>query len=65
LNCRFRISAKAEIPTNAWEAEVVTDACEVEPAVVVLNGACWLKFTFVMLSVNGDEEPVYVHRRLV
>jgi hypothetical protein len=64
LNCRFRIPAKAEVTTDACEAEVATDACEVEPAVVVLNGACWVTFTFVMLRVNGDEEPVYVHRRL-
>ncbi len=30
-----------------------------------LVGASWLTLMFVMLSVNGDELPVYVHRMLV
>jgi hypothetical protein len=64
LNCRFT-SAELVAPTvtaeaDAWEADE-----EVELGPMELNGACWVTFTFVMLSVKGDAVPVYVQRTLV
>jgi hypothetical protein len=60
LNCRFNSEGLATLTVTAEAG-----AWEVELGPMELNGACWVTFMFVMLSVNGDELPVNVQRTLV
>jgi hypothetical protein len=52
LNCRFTTEGLVRL--------AVTAAWEVELGPTELNGDCWGTSMFVMLSVNGEELPVYV-----
>ena len=61
MNCRFRCTTfpavtVKRLETGVWEIVLVAGR---------LIGACWETFMFVMLSVNGAELPVYVHRTVV
>jgi len=61
-NCRFATALVALTGTGEALADV---AWEVELGPVVVIGACWVTFMFVMLSVNGDELPVKFQATLV